>query len=132
MRFNFQGEDAQQALVIEWAMINLNKYPELKWLYHCPNGGKRNAFEAAKFKQLGVKPGVSDLFLPAPRNGYHGLFVEMKYGHNKLQPSQEEFLSDMKEAGYFVVVCYSAERAIEIISNYLNNNIDIENNSILY
>ena len=29
--------------------------------WHTPNGGKRNAVEAARFKAMGVRPGVSDL-----------------------------------------------------------------------
>ena len=131
MRFNFQGEDGEQAFVVAWASLNENKYPELKWLYHCPNGGKRNAFEAAKFKQLGVKPGVSDLFLPVPNNDYHGLFIEMKYGNNKLQDSQVEFLNDMEKLGYFVVTCYSGEIATRVIEDYLKNTLDIANNSVL-
>ena len=131
MRFNFSGEDAQQVLVVDWAMVHQNEFPELKWLFHCPNGGKRNAFEAAKFKRLGVKPGVSDLFLPVPKGDYHGLFIEMKYGNNKLQPSQKEFLSDMAKQNYFVVTCYSGEKAVEIIKKYIQGDISIENNSTI-
>jgi len=30
--------------------------------WHTPNGGQRNAFEAKRFKEIGVKPGIPDLF----------------------------------------------------------------------
>ena len=45
------------------------KYPEAQLLFHVPNGGKRNAAEAAHLKRQGVKAGVPDLFLPVARGG---------------------------------------------------------------
>ena len=73
------------------------------------NVGSRNKQEAVKFKQMGVKAGVSDLCLPYPKGSYCGLFVEMKFGNNRQQDTQKEFLADMAAAGHFVVTCYSAE-----------------------
>ena len=60
---------------------NLAQYPLLKWLFHVPNGGWRAMKTALKFKLMGVKPGVLDLFLPVMRIGpngevYGGLWVE--------------------------------------------------------
>ena len=130
----FSNEDLEQRQVIEWSEWNIIKYPELKWLHHCPNGGKRNAWEAAKFKRLGVKPGVSDLCLPYPRGKYCGLYIEMKAGNNKLQETQKEFLKDMAEAGHFVVTCYSSNIAIEVLEEYCNleknEEMSFENNSV--
>lgn len=113
-------EDAEQIAVIDWAAWNLQKYPELKWLHHCPNGGSRNKLEAVKLKMLGVKPGVADLHLPYPKGCYCGLYIEMKYGKNKKREAQKEFLNDMAEAGHFVATCYSAESAIAILEEYLS------------
>lgn len=118
MRTALKSEDTEQINVIHWAQWNIQKYPELKWLYHCPNGGSRNRLEAVKLKQMGVKAGVSDLHLPYPKGIYHGLYIEMKYGNNKQQDSQKEFLSDMAAAGHYVVTCYSAEEAIKILQEY--------------
>lgn len=131
----FSGEDAEQFTVIEWADWNAVKYPQLRWLYHCPNGGKRDVREARKFRQLGVKPGVSDLCLPFPKGKYCGLFIEMKYGNNKLQETQIEFLRDMANAGHFVITCYSGSLAIDVLEKYLslkeNDEMPFKNNSIL-
>ncbi|MBQ3513455.1 MAG: VRR-NUC domain-containing protein [Lachnospiraceae bacterium] len=118
MRTALKSEDTEQINVIQWAQWNTQKYPELKWLYHCPNGGSRNRLEAVKLKQMGVKAGVSDLHLPYPKGIYHGLYIEMKYGNNKQQDTQKEFLSDMAAAGHYVVTCYSAEEAIKILQEY--------------
>lgn len=114
-----RGEDTEQENVISWANWHLREYPELKWLHHIPNGGKRNKAEAARFKAQGVKAGVSDLFLPAAHGGYFGLYIEMKYGKNKPTDQQKEFITDMQQAGYDARVAYSAQEAIEILQEYL-------------
>ena len=82
-----RGEDTEQMGVIDWSNWNTGRFPELKLLFHVPNGGKRNAAEAARFKAMGVKAGVPDLCLPVPRGGYAGLYIEMKYG--KKQDNRE-------------------------------------------
>lgn len=120
MRYALRSEDTEQINVVSWSQWNMKRYPELKWLFHVPNGGSRNKQEAVKFKQMGVKSGVSDLCLPYPKGIYCGLFIEMKYGDGRQQPTQKEFLKDMTEAGHFVATCYSAEEAIKVIEEYLN------------
>lgn len=120
LKYAMRSEDTEQIAVIQWATYQMNVYPELKWLHHCPNGGSRNRNEAVKLKQMGVKAGVSDLCLPYPKGIYCGLYIEMKFGDNRQQASQKEFLADMAEAGHFVATCYSAEEAIEIIKKYLS------------
>ena len=118
MRYAMRSEDTEQINVVSWANWNMNRYPELKWLHHVPNGGSRNKQEAVKFKQMGVKAGVSDLCLPYPKGIYCGLFIEMKYGNNRQQDTQKEFLADMAAAGHFVATCYSAEEAVKVIEEY--------------
>ena len=120
MKYALRSEDTEQINVIQWAGWNTARFPELKWLHHCPNGGSRNRNEAVKFKQMGVKAGVSDLCLPYPKGIYCGLYIEMKYGDNRLQDTQKEFLADMAEAGHFVVTCYSAEEANRSNEEYLS------------
>jgi hypothetical protein len=54
-----ESEDALQQKCYFWFW---NTYPNLRGLlFHVPNGGSRNAREGAKFKQIGVFAGVSDL-----------------------------------------------------------------------
>lgn len=120
MKYALRSEDTEQIAVIQWSQYNENRHPELKWLHHCPNGGSRNRNEAVKLKQMGVKAGVSDLCLPYPKGIYCGLYVEMKYGDNRQQSSQKEFLEDMAAAGHYVATCYSAEEAISVITGYLS------------
>lgn len=119
LRNALRSEDTEQINVIAWADWNAIMYPELRWLHHIPNGGSRNKAEAVKFKQMGVRSGVSDLCLPYPKGMYHGLYIEMKYGSGVLQGTQKEFLSDMAEAGHYVATCYSAEQAVKVIKEYI-------------
>lgn len=119
LRYAKRSEDTEQIKVIEWALRAQEEYPELRWLHHIPNGGKRGKVEAAKLKQMGVKAGVSDLCLPHPKGCYHGMYIEMKFEDNRPSKEQLEFLACMKEAGYFVCICYSFEAAKEILIQYL-------------
>lgn len=120
-----RSEDTEQAMVIKWAKRQENYYQELKWLYHCPNGGSRNKMEAVKLKQMGVRAGVSDLILPYPKGDYIGLCIEMKHGNNTSTPDQLQFLADMAATHHFVATCYSADEAIAIIKEYLKLNQSI-------
>lgn len=118
MKYAMRSEDTEQINVISWAAWQMQKYPELKWLHHVPNGGSRNKAEAIKLKQMGVKAGVSDLCLPYPKGIYCGLYIEMKYDKGRHQPSQKEFLTDMAAAGHYVATCYTAQDAVEVIQKY--------------
>lgn len=122
MRYAMRSEDTEQIAVIQWAQYNMNRHPELKWLHHIPNGGSRNRLEAVKLKQMGVKAGIADLCLPYPKGIYCGLYIEMKFGNNRQQDTQKEFLADMATSGHFVATCYSAEEAIEVLKKYLSLN----------
>lgn len=120
LKYMRRSEDTEQIHVCNWAAWNENRYPELKWLHHIPNGGSRNRAEAVKLKQMGVKSGVSDLCLPYPKGIYCGLYIEMKYDKGRHQPSQKEFLTDMAAAGHYVATCYTARDAVEVLEKYLN------------
>lgn len=114
-----RGEDTEQMGVIDWANWNIGRFPELRLLFHVPNGGKRNASEAARFKAMGVKAGVPDLCLPVPRDGFAGLYIEMKYGKNRTTDAQNSWITDLRQQGYKVVICYGGESAVKELESYL-------------
>lgn len=74
----YPTEEQEQTVVMHWAAMAAGRWPELRMLFHIPNGGKRTKTEAARFRAAGVRSGVPDLFLPCARGGYHGLWIEMK------------------------------------------------------
>ena len=117
-RRNAQPEAIEQAKVIAWARDNERNYPYLQLLHCSLNGVKMTKAQAGRAIAQGMLSGVPDLFLPVPKNGYHGLFIEMKYGSNKVTENQEKFLQNAANVGYSVVVCYSANEAIKRIEDY--------------
>jgi hypothetical protein len=109
--------------MLEW---NLARYPALKWIHAIPNGGFRNKATAGKMKAEGVKPGVSDIFVPIPANGYHGLYIEFKAGKNTLSPVQKEFRDFVISRGYSFYLAYSAAEAMAALSIYLGIQLRME------
>lgn len=119
MSKKYQWEAVQQQTLFEWAALMEAKVPELRLMYHVPNGGSRNSLEAANLKRQGVKAGVPDVCLPVARGNSHGLYIEMKAGDNKPTEKQKEWLTALEKQGYATAVCYSWEDAVNIITNYL-------------
>ena len=114
-----QHEEHEQILVMHWARVQQGTMPELKLLYHVPNEGKRTASAGGRLKAAGMRAGVPDLCLPVPRGGYHGLYIEMKYGKNKPTQAQNEWLNALREQGYFTAVCYGFYETVNTIRQYL-------------
>ena len=113
-------EDEEQATLLSWCSMNLWRWPELDLLFHIPNGGARRKSEAARFKSLGVKKGVPDLFLPVPRGKYHGLFIEMKrLRGGRVSNDQKKWIAALKAQGYRVEVDKGWKAAADVIREYL-------------
>ena len=74
--FRLDDESGHQEALFSWAAYRTGLMPELQYMYHVPNGGKRDAATAVALKRQGVKAGVPDIMLPAARAGYHGLYIE--------------------------------------------------------
>ncbi len=119
MQSRKRSEATEQEQVMLWCSYVAIRHPELNLLYHVPNGGSRNEIEAANLKRQGVKAGVPDLALPVARNGYHGLYIEMKFGKNKASEKQKWWIEQLQEQGYKAVICYGAEEAIETLKAYI-------------
>lgn len=113
-------EDEEQIALFDWARVNEVKWPELSRLFHVPNGGSRGPAEAGRFKAMGVKPGVPDVFLDVPRGGFHGLRIEMKRRHGgKVSEDQTDWIDWYNANGYRAVVCYGWDEARMEIEDYL-------------
>lgn len=126
-------EHQEQVAVVEWAKNMYASMPELNLLFAIPNGGERPRVqlfkrsgtvtftpEGLRLHQEGVKPGVPDMFLPVPRHGHHGLFIEMKRKDGVLSPAQDAWRALLLDQGYAVAVCRGADVAIEKITEYLS------------
>jgi VRR-NUC domain len=115
------SESLHQKALIKW----WNNYGHFQFalpklaLFAIPNGGARTAITGANLKLEGVRKGVFDLRLESARNGFTGMYIEMKYGKNKLTPEQEDFEVMATLNGAKCVVCYDWEAAKREIENYL-------------
>lgn len=119
------SEADEQRNVMEWAELQSPAYPELRLLFHIPNGGSRDVREARNLKLQGVKSGVPDLMLPAPRGKYHGLFIEMKRQKNgRVSDNQREWLEALTEQGYRCEVCRGGMEAVSTIKKYLKGELE--------
>ena len=113
-------EDVEQMALFRWAAYNRGRWPELDLMFHVPNGGKRSKAEAKRFKDMGVKAGVSDVFLPVARNGCHGLWIEMKrLRSGRPTADQIKWIENMIKQGYAATVCHGWEQAVKVIEEYM-------------
>ena len=113
-------EAEEQVTLFQWAEIYSNKWPELKLMFHIPNGGSRNVIEAHSLRLQGVKPGIPDICLPVAKSGYNGLYVELKRKvGGRVSEEQEKMIESLKVQGYFVEVCKGWEEAAKMIEKYL-------------
>lgn len=118
------NESQEQIALFQWAGYFTNKYPELELMHHIPNGGKRAKTTAVRLKKEGVVAGVSDVFLPVARSGYHGLYIEMKAKGGKLSDNQKWWIKATMDQGYKSIVCFGWEEARDVIVEYLEVKIN--------
>lgn len=112
-------EHRAQCEVMAWAFHAQRQIPELILLHASFNPGKLPIQAAKKMKREGAKAGFPDLSLPVARGGWHGLFIEMKYGKRTQTPQQKVIAEKLGEQGYRVEVCRSAQNAIEMLRQYI-------------
>ena len=123
-----------QALVIDMRDMHSEAFPMLKLLCGSANGevrpkrknpktGKWYSPSGQKVKRLGAVAGWPDLQLPVPGlgnyAGYCGLFIEMKLPGCSLSPEQKALHPLLRSAGNFVIVCFDAIPAWNIVVEWL-------------
>ncbi len=113
------SEYQEQVALLATVAAYTGQYPELALLFAIPNGEYRTEITGARLKRAGVKPGVPDLFLPVPRRGYAGLWIEMKAGKNKPTPAQLWWMDQLRAQGYRTVVAWTSFDAWVAIEAYL-------------
>ena len=120
-------EAAEQEAVIAWARLSEARWPELRHLIAIPNGEHRAKHVAIRLQRQGVRPGVSDLFLPVPRVGadgrlYLGLWLEMKRRDkaSALSVEQVQWMMAMDEYGYRTAVAAGSDKALAVLQEYLS------------
>jgi len=111
------NESKLQQACVRWFRM---QYPD-KIIFAIPNGGKRDVREASRLKAEGVLAGVPDLFVPEARYGFHGLFIEMKFGDGKMTEAQEKICEDLKNLGYGVTTISTFEAFEKLMKSYFKD-----------
>lgn len=115
-----QLEHQEQVKLFEMAEQAKAAYPELELLNGSLNGVRLTIGQAKKAKRAGMRRGYPDVFLPAPRGGYAGLYIEMKTKDGRIRPEQQKWLVRLEQQDYCCKVCYSAVEAWDVIIDYLH------------
>lgn len=117
-----QAEAIEQARLLKWShRVDVRALmPDLRWLHHSPNGGKRDALTGATMKAMGVKPGFPDLILPTACNPIYpaGLVIELKQGRGRASGEQDEWMQHFEKNGWCVELCYGSDEARLVILNF--------------
>ena len=112
------AEDDLQMQCVRWFRL---QFPQLaRLLHHSPNGGRRDAREGARFKQMGTQPGFPDLILLVPSKGYHALMLELKTCTGRQQESQKEYQRLIEEQGYKYLIVRTLEQFQQEVNTYLS------------
>ena len=119
-------EHEEQCNLIRWCRLHKNKYVGLELIFAIPNGNilsslNRNIAMRSmnKLKSEGLTKGMPDLFLPVAKNGFYGLFIEMKRVKNSVvSKEQKEKIEALNNQGYKAVVCKGFEEAKNVIIDY--------------
>lgn len=85
---------------------------------HIPNQRKCSPQAGARLKRMGVRAGVTDLFLPRGNLVHKALWLELKTATGRASPAQMLFMKDMRLEGYSAEVAYGAEEAIFYIKSF--------------
>ena len=109
----------------------------LGWLWwHTPNRGFRNAIEAKRFYDLGVKPGAPDILVferwfcdecyakeeaPKPCSLCHGkadgfgIAIKLKAGDRGPTPFQQAILTELQQRRFLCAVCWSVDEIFRVL-----------------
>ena len=88
------------AAVIAWCRLVAPRDPQLRYLYHTPNGELRSKATAGRLQALGVAAGVPDLLWPVPRCGATGLALELKRRGGVASAAQADWLALYANTGW--------------------------------
>lgn len=101
--------------------LRANQDPRWRFVFHVPNGGKRDKVTAAILQRQGVRKGVPDLIWLLPACGYYGLAMELKVGSNRLEPEQAEWIRWLSDRNYYTCIVYNDPgEAMGILKRYLD------------
>lgn len=95
------------------------KHPAAQGAFAIPNGFLDSKSKRIRAWKEGMTSGVSDIFIPWPNKGHHGLFLEFKKEGGRVTKAQEDFINLMRSRGYKAEVAFGLKQALEIFVEYI-------------
>ncbi len=111
---------------VEWARLNMRRYPCLALLYHTPNEGKRNPNIAL---ELGIRAGVPDYHMPVRNRYYQGFWLELKAQNKKPTKHQLWWMEQLRAEGHWANWTDDLQQAIQWAESYCREMIDDQEDS---
>lgn len=109
-----QPETVIHIQIVEWLR---QLHPDIPFI-HVANERKTSPIHGLLLKRMGVRKGVSDLFLPKGNEHDKGLWLEIKTEKGKATEPQIEFIMEMQKLGYAGVIVHGFDQAIAIIQQF--------------
>lgn len=113
------SEHVEAVRLMRTVRLHQNANPVLLLFHTIPNGGKRHRVVAAKLRAEGQLAGVLDYCLPAARQGFHGLYIELKAQGGRPSEEQLVFAERVRAEGYRVEFCKGWEAAWAVLCDYI-------------
>lgn len=92
-------EEQMQMALFDRIRMHEDAYPELRRIFHTPNGGSRGQrrgrdglTEGQRMQRAGVRPGVVDIICCTAKGAWRGFAFELKAGRNRCTPEQDDWL----------------------------------------
>jgi hypothetical protein len=118
-RRKWTSEHHLQVAVVMWFR---QAYPK-RIILAIPNGDYRSWRAGSRLKAEGVLGGSPDLLVPEPVRQRHGLFLELKNGHNKPTDEQDALLLEFQARGYAAFWCNTYEDSVHLLQQYIEGKI---------
>lgn len=126
------GKKDETLLQIAVAEYLIKNHPDVDFHNDYGTGARLKPYQAKEQAEMNAyRKGWPDLFIAEPRNGYAGLFIELKRDGERLQKRngdwvsehiaiQAERLKGLLKKGYRAKFAVGFDDTIEIIEKYLN------------
>jgi hypothetical protein len=112
-------ERDHQTAFFTWLRISEPQFPLLSRFFATAHFGSDAQDIAPETRYSGVRGGVPETFLPVPRGGRHGLWIEFKAGKKTLTSEQSEWKLFLEHEGYQVHVVHDWIEAACVTLMYL-------------
>lgn len=121
--FKHGPEELEMFAFFDACKLLAHVHPAYALAWHVPNERKASIRRRVSLARAGVKKGVPDITIPVPNKRYAGLYIEMKVKPNKPSPEQLDLIEQLKRAGNYALVCYSANEALDVLGKFIKNEL---------